>query len=304
MGLQEPHLSDGGDFDTIRKFFAARELAFTGSITGALRGGAAIIYPIKWKLLKALSLTPRLLYVELLHPDGVPMGFFVGHLHHEAEQRKRQWELINIHAPTLFLPNTVFLCDHNSVVMPSRDIAQPHLAPERGSVLDARDAETGTLSRLRLVDSYPCTHGCRDRPLEGWTWGFHGSLPPESATASQQAERAKKKPKKLHTPPTFLILTPAAVTVAAGLTGSMFRLNMRATFWPIMPPFWLARTTKRSSSPCPPRRCPPRCVGNAALPPSCRTGSYALTSLTNYLTSGGGAMPGGLRPLVRLGKQP
>ena len=197
MGLQEPHLSDEGDFDKIRKFFAARELAFTGSITGALRGGgAAIIYPIKWKLLKALSLTPRLLYVELLHPDGVPMGFFVGHLHHEAEQRKRQWELIKIHAPTLFLLNTVFLCNHNSVVMPSRDIAQPHLAPERGSVLDARDAETGTLSRLRLVDSYPCTHGCRDRPLEGWAWGFHGSLPPESATASQQAERAKKKPKK------------------------------------------------------------------------------------------------------------
>ena len=45
MGLQEPHLSDEGDFDKISKFFAARELAFTGSITGALRGGGGHYLP-------------------------------------------------------------------------------------------------------------------------------------------------------------------------------------------------------------------------------------------------------------------
>ena len=45
MGLQEPHLSDEGDFDKISKLFAARDLAFTGSITGAMPGGGGHYLP-------------------------------------------------------------------------------------------------------------------------------------------------------------------------------------------------------------------------------------------------------------------
>ena len=94
--------------------------------------------------------------VRLRHPDGYPMGFFVGLLHHEAEKRTRQWDTLRTYAPAKFLRNTTFPCDHNSVVMPSRDTAAPHLAPERFAVLHARETKSLVLSKLNLLDAYPC----------------------------------------------------------------------------------------------------------------------------------------------------
>ena len=74
--------------------------------------------------------------------------------------------------PSIFCP-VLFSCVTTILsFLPSRDFATPHLAPERAGVLRAREAEAAVLSKLQLLDTYPCTHGARDHALEGWTRGF------------------------------------------------------------------------------------------------------------------------------------
>ena len=93
MGIQEHHLSTPEAVADLVTWFKIRNYGFLVSTLGKGNGGASIVFPLTWRVLKELKLSPRMLYVELEHPDGYALGFFVGHFHHEAEMRKGQWDL-------------------------------------------------------------------------------------------------------------------------------------------------------------------------------------------------------------------
>ena len=70
--------------------------------------------------------------------------------------------------------DTIYLSDHNSIMLPVRDIASPHLGAEPPATVRARTTEAEYVSNRRLIDAYLSIHDGRldDLPLEGYTWGF------------------------------------------------------------------------------------------------------------------------------------
>ena len=87
-------------------------------------------------------------------------------------------------APTLVPRDTIYLSDHNSVTVPSRDICAPHLSSEHSTVIAAREAELDFLTNHQPIDTFACFHSGRhsDFDLEGWTWGFAPAKPTASAS--------------------------------------------------------------------------------------------------------------------------
>ena len=92
-------------------------------------------------------------------------------------------------APTLVPRDTIYLSDHNSVTVPSRDISAPLLSPEHSTVIAAREAELDFLTKHQLIDTYACFHSGRhsDFDLEGWTWGFAPAKPTASTSPNLTA---------------------------------------------------------------------------------------------------------------------
>ena len=70
--------------------------------------------------------------------------------------------------------DTIFRLDHNSVMLPIRDVASPHLGSEPPDTVKARVAEAEFVSSHHVMDAYWALHEGRldDLPLEGYTCGF------------------------------------------------------------------------------------------------------------------------------------
>ena len=118
----------------------------------------------------------------------------VSHFHHEASLRKQQWSDIAMLPRSLIAPNTIWLCDHNSVLLPTRDVANSKAATHQPATLDAREEEASTLMRFGLVDAYACAHSgtATDHDLHGWTWGFPSSKVKAHTKTPQQNSKRRK----------------------------------------------------------------------------------------------------------------
>ena len=136
-----------------------------------------------------------LLYVMLEDEQGFLHSFMVSHFHHEASLRKKQWSDIAMLPRSLIAPNTIWLCDHNSVLLPTRDVANSKAATEQPATIDAREEEASTLMRFGLVDAYACAHSGRatDHDPHGWTWGFPSSKAKSYTNTPQQNSKRQKK---------------------------------------------------------------------------------------------------------------
>ena len=87
--------------------------------------------------------------------------------------------------------DTIFLSDHNSVILPTRDVSLPRSSPEQRDVLEAREQEISFLTRHGLIDAFATLHADRtdNFPLAGWTWGFPPAHP--SGTPAPDTEHHK-----------------------------------------------------------------------------------------------------------------
>ena len=136
-------------------------------------GGAAILYPTTWTHVHSWTWSSRFLFVRLQDPDGIELSLAVCHFHHDATIRAHQWKKL-ASLRHLIPSDTIFLPDHNSVILPSRDVSSLRTSPEQKDVLEARECEISFLAEHDLVDAFAALHSCRteDFPLEGCTWGF------------------------------------------------------------------------------------------------------------------------------------
>ena len=184
MELPEAHIKDEQCLEQLTERFKDRGFVLLSNPSPKGRGGAALIFHNTWTLLNSWAIEKRHLFAQLSDPDGVKHHFCVYHFHHDAVERQRQWTLLSQIAPTLVPRDTIYLSDHNSVTVPSRDISAPHLSPEHSTVIAAREAELHFLTNHELIDTYACFHGGRnsDFDLEGWTWGVALTKPTASAS--------------------------------------------------------------------------------------------------------------------------
>ena len=77
----------------------------------------------------------------------------MAHFHHDPTLRKKQWQDLATLPRALFMANAIWLCDHNSVTLPVRDVANPKITAEATDVLEARDAQISFLMTQRKVYS-------------------------------------------------------------------------------------------------------------------------------------------------------
>ena len=119
-------------------------------------GGAALIFPSQFEFVSGWSVSPNIMHVTLREDAGWEHSFLVAHFHHHPTLRKKQWTLLSTLPASLFLANIVWLCDHNSVILPGRDIANPKITSEASDVLEARDAEVSFLMPHGVVGT--CIH--------------------------------------------------------------------------------------------------------------------------------------------------
>ena len=161
-------------FPQVKEALSRKNLKCVSNFSPNSRGGAAIIFPKTWKVRESWALEPRSLYMMLEDEQGFVHSFMVSHFHHEASLRKKQWPDIAMAPRSSIAPNTISLRDHNSVLMPTRDVANSKAATDLLAALDARKEEASTLMRFGLVDAYACAHSGRatDHDPHGWTWGF------------------------------------------------------------------------------------------------------------------------------------
>ena len=83
--------------------------------------------------------------------------FAVCHFHHDAPARKAQWSTLSA-LFDLLPPETIFLSDHNSVILPSRDVSCPRTSEEPADIIEARKIEVDVITRLGLLDAFVCLH--------------------------------------------------------------------------------------------------------------------------------------------------
>ena len=131
--------------------------------------------------------TPVPTPIWLQDPDGIEQSFAVCRFHHDASIRKSQWE--NMTALSHLIPaDTIFLSDHNSVILPTRDVSLPRFSPEQRDVLEAREQEISFPIRHGLIDAFATLHAYRtdNFPLAGWTWGFPPAQPSGTPTPNTE----------------------------------------------------------------------------------------------------------------------
>ena len=173
MGLQEPHLKHWSDLDAFTSFMSSRNISSVCNISPAGNGGAAILFSNRFEIKNSWSLSPRMLFVSLLHEEGFLHNFLIVHFHHDPTLRLAQWR--SLRDLSLYMPaDTILLADHNSVIIPTRDAAIGHVTVEQPKVLQARAMEVEVLASRALVDAYADVHSGRvsSQELAGWTWGF------------------------------------------------------------------------------------------------------------------------------------
>ena len=124
-----------------------------------------------WSLPTSWSVEQRHLFACLADPDKVLHHFCVYHFHHDAGARHRQCNNLSQLPDALVPPETIFLSDQNSLLVPSKDIPTPHLALEHPAITTAREVEVNFLTQHNMVDSYACVDSGRHAgfDLEGCT---------------------------------------------------------------------------------------------------------------------------------------
>ena len=63
----------------------------------------------------------------------------------------------------------MFLCDHNSMIFPTKDVSNPGTSPKMPDIVEARQRGLHFITDQKLVDVYDCMHDglMDDFPLEG-----------------------------------------------------------------------------------------------------------------------------------------
>ena len=174
VGLQEPHLKDNTNRMLVEQELDRHDLSFISALSPQGRGDVALIFSKAWSFVQGWSLSPRVMHIALRDDQGFYHSLMVAHFHHDPTLRKKQWHDLATLPKALFMANSIWLCDHNSVILPRRDLANPKITPEAADVLEARDAEVSFLMTQGLVDSYLCKHFGRgvDFDLHRWNCGF------------------------------------------------------------------------------------------------------------------------------------
>ena len=211
MGIQEPHIADEAALYNLHTDYAKRDLVLLSNTHAKGRGGAAIAYRSSWEHLSSWTWSGRFMFVKLKDTDGLVHDFAICHFNHDAAIRRKQWDdLANL--SHLIPASTVFLSDHNLVILPSRDVLCPRNSPQMSDVMEARQKELSFISMHCLIDSYVALHEGHldDLPLEGWTWGF----PPT------HDQIGKKRPNQWHHIPMRRIVLTFPLTRNEGLTVS------------------------------------------------------------------------------------
>ena len=75
MGLQEPHLKHHSDLDAFTSFMSTRNISSVCNLSPVGNGGAAILFSSKFEVNDSWSLSPRMLFVSLLHSEGFLHNF-------------------------------------------------------------------------------------------------------------------------------------------------------------------------------------------------------------------------------------
>uniref|UniRef100_A0A7S1N1P0 Uncharacterized protein n=1 Tax=Eutreptiella gymnastica TaxID=73025 RepID=A0A7S1N1P0_9EUGL len=173
MGSQGPHVKHLSHLNPFTGFLSSRDILSVCNISPTGNGGTAILFTNKFEVKNAWSLSPRIMFVSLLHGEGFLHNFLIAHFHHDSSLWLAQWRLLQVLNHRI-PDDTILLADHNSVIVPPRDAAIGYVLMEHPKVLEARAKEVEVLASKALVDPYVDTHAGRlnCQELAGWTWGF------------------------------------------------------------------------------------------------------------------------------------
>ena len=125
MGVQEPRINTVESLLDLEDNLKKRNLSLLASVSIKGRGVVALIHHDTWIHVTSWTWSNRFLFVLLRDPDGMEHSFAICHFHHDASIQKTQWKKLS--TMSYLIPrSTVFLSDHNSVILPSRDEYPPH----------------------------------------------------------------------------------------------------------------------------------------------------------------------------------
>ena len=243
VDLQEPLFKDDITRLQVEQELERHKLSFIFALSPQGRGGVALIVPEPWTFVRGWSLSPRVMHITLRDDQGFDQSFLVAHLHHDPTLRKKQWQDLATLPRALFMANAIWLCDHNSVTLAGRDVANPKITPEATNVLEARDAEISFLMTQGVVDSYLCMHSGRavDFDLHGWTSDFPAA---QTAPAGQRGTLVTNSKRKEADSPVHPQVVHSPVTGAAELTGFIFPSPWNAAFHSATPLSWDTQMTR------------------------------------------------------------
>ena len=195
MSIHGPHVSGEDSVLKLSEGSATEGLTLLSNISKKGRGGGgAILLQATWTHVSTWTWSNRFLFVRLRDPNGIEHSFAVFHCHHDATIWSTQWDQLSAWSH-LLPPSTIFLSDHNSVILRTRDVSYPRTAPELKDVPNARQKEVSFLTDHKLLGVYATLHECRTEefPSGGWTWGAPSanpdSAPPTAPTTCNQHEK-------------------------------------------------------------------------------------------------------------------
>ena len=134
-------------------------------------GSVAVLWALS--LCTELSTTiisPRLMIVELRHTTGQTVRLVGGHMHDDPGLRKDQWRDLSKRLRSLSSMATIFLMDHNSLVLPGQDSLKGHQGDR--SVREARYQEMEVLAKFDMHDVWGLAHDGSEHPPPAATYGW------------------------------------------------------------------------------------------------------------------------------------
>ena len=126
-----------------------------------------------------LSLSRRLVIVNLRNEDGQLIYVIGAHLHYKAGQCEARYALMRKPKPNLPLaPHVVMLAHHDSMITQGLDSQKQAVHDDLPAAAAAKEQEVGFLSEMDLGDAWDIAYSPTKDPEashipKGWTWGFH-----------------------------------------------------------------------------------------------------------------------------------
>ena len=134
-------------------------------------GSVAVLWALcKWTELSLTVVSPRLMIVKLRHTTSQTVRLVGWRMHDDPGLRKDQWRDLGKRLRYLSSMATLFLMDHNSLIVPGKDSLKGHQGGR--PVTEARYQEMEVLEEFDMHDVWGLAHSGSEHPPLAETYGW------------------------------------------------------------------------------------------------------------------------------------